>query len=448
MEKFTPHGYQKKAIKHILEHKRAGLFLDMGLGKTVITLTAIEKLIYDYMAVYKVLIIAPLRVAEDTWTSESAKWEHLKHLRIVKVLGNEKERFRALRQPGDIYIINRENVAWLVSKKRFDFDTVVIDELTSFKNHRSQRFLALKHKIASCKRVIGLTGTPAPNGLIDLWAQMYLLDGGARLGKTLTSYRENYFVPDKRGGSVIFSYRLKDKADKAIYNSISDICLTLGAKDLIELPTRIDNTVYITFSETERLAYEKFEREQYMEFTNAIVTAATKAVLINKLLQFCNGGMYTEDGGSVEYGTKKIDALKDIIDANNGKPILCFYSYKIDYERITRHFKDTRRLESEKDIKDWNDGKIPLLLAHPASCGYGLNLQAGGATIVWYGLTWSLEQYQQANARVYRQGQKERVVIHHLIMKGSVEERVLKVLLGKQEVQNSMLEYLERKYKE
>lgn len=451
-EVFKPHKYQKIAIKHILKTKRAGLFLDMGLGKTVITLTAIDKLMYDRLEINKVLIIAPLRVAEDTWSREVEKWEHLKHLTISKILGNVKERRKAIMTDADIYIINRENVVWLINElssfgNGWGFDMVVVDELSSFKAPSSKRFKALKKYISRSSRVLGLTGTPSPNGLIDLWSQVYLIDSGERLGRTLTGYRERFFLPDKRNQQTIFSYKPKEEAEDNIHKKLEDICLSMTANDWLDLPERIDNINYITLDSKEKEAYKKFEREMVLMLLEGEVTAVTKGVLTNKLLQFCNGAMYLESGEVGVVSDKKIKALEEIVECSNGKPILCFYSYKHDLERIKKAFKNATVLENSETIEQWNKGEIQLLLTHPASAGHGLNLQAGGNIIVWFGLTWSLELYMQANARLHRQGQKESVIIHHLITKDTVEERVLNALKNKKEVQDDLMEYLKSKYK-
>lgn len=448
MEKFKPHNYQQMALEKIYTTPRVGLFLDMGLGKTVITLTAINDLIYNRFEITKVLIIAPLRVAEDTWSREIDKWEHLKDLKLVKVLGSSNKRREALAQKADIYIINRENVVWLIDELNsslgvnWDFDMVVIDELSSFKSPKAQRFKALKKYISKSERVIGLTGTPAPNGLIDLWSQMYLIDGGERLGKTVTGYRERYFKPNQRNQKVVFNYSLKDGAEKSIKDKISDICISMKAEDWLEMPDISYVDKIVKLSDEEMNSYLEFERKSYMDFIEGEVTAASAAALTTKLLQYSNGAMYLEDGGYVHTSDKKLDILDDIIDTAQGKPILCFYSFKHDLERIKARFPEAVKLKTSNDIEQWNKGNIPLLLAHPAGAGHGLNLQAGGNIIVWFGLTWSLELYQQANARLYRQGQKEKVIIHHLITEGTVDREVLKSLQNKEEVQENLLNAL------
>lgn len=451
MLEFKPHKYQEIAINKIYETPKVGLFLDMGLGKTVITLTAIEDLIYNQFEITKVLVIAPLRVAEDTWSRESEKWGHLKNLKISKVLGTPEQRRRALAEEADIYIINRENVVWLTNElsgvgNGWDFDMVVIDELSSFKSPKAQRFRALRKYITKSDRVVGLTGTPAPNGLIDLWSQIYLLDGGQRLGKTITGYRERYFIPNQRNQTTIFNYKPKEESEKAIKDKISDICVSMKAEDWLEMPERIDTVQSVKLSDKEMRAYEKFEKESYIQFIEGEVTAASAAALTNKLLQYSNGAMYLSGGGYAKTSDKKLDMLEELIETSQGKPILCFYSFKHDLERIKERFSFAKKLQDAEDIKEWNNGNIRLLLAHPAGAGHGLNLQAGGNIIVWFGLTWSLELYQQANARLYRQGQENAVIIHHLITEGTADESVLKSLQGKEEIQEELLKSLKAKF--
>ena len=448
---YIPHKYQQLAEQHIYKTPRCGLFLEMGLGKTVVTLTALNNLIYDRFEVGKALVIAPLRVAEDTWSRESEKWEHLRHLRISKILGTPTQRRKALAADADIYIINRENVVWLCDELSqigdgWAFDAVVIDELSSFKSPKAQRFKSLRKYITRSPRVIGLTGTPAPNGLIDLWSQIYLLDGGERLGKTVTGFRERYFTPNQRNQTTVFNYKPKPEAEASINAKIADICISMKAEDWLEMPERLDSVQTVRLSEKEMAAYEKFEKEAYLQFMEGEVMAATAAALTGKLLQYSNGAMYLPDGGYVETSGKKLDMLEELAEAANGKPILCFYSFRHDLERIQKRFPRARKLESSQDITDWNNGEIPMLLAHPAGAGHGLNLQAGGHIIVWFGLTWSLELYQQANARLYRQGQQEAVIIHHLIAEGTMDSRVLESLQGKKDVQDDLMEALKVKY--
>lgn len=451
---FTPHKYQEIAINKIYDTPKVGLFLDMGLGKTVITLTAIDELMYGRFDISKALVIAPLRVAEDTWSREGEKWDHLKHLKISKILGTPAQRRKALTAEADIYITNRENVVWLTNEMScfgngWDFDMVVIDELSSFKSSKSQRFRALKKYITRSKRVIGLTGTPAPNGLIDLWSQIYLLDGGERLGKTVTGFRERYFTPNQRNAVTVFNYKPKEGAENSIREKISDICISMTAEDWLEMPERVDRVQSVKLSDKEYKAYEDFERDSYLKFIGGEITAASAAALTNKLLQYSNGAVYTGDGGYLETSGKKLEMLEEITELASGKPILCFYSYKHDLERILKKFPYARKLDSPTDIEDWNGGKIPLLLAHPAGAGHGLNLQGGGNIIVWFGLTWSLELYQQANARLYRQGQKQgSVIIHHLITEDTADIRVFNSLQNKKDVQSELLESLKAKYGE
>lgn len=451
---FKPHGYQNKAIQHVIDNPKCGLFLDMGLGKTVSTLTAIDILKFDYFSISKVLVIAPLRVAEDTWVSEVEKWNHLQHLKIAKILGTPKMRRKALVSDADIYITNRENVPWLCDElssfgEGWLFDMIVIDELSSFKNGKSKRFKSLKKYISSCKRVVGLTGTPAPNSLLDLWSQLYLLDQGERLGKTITGYKERYFSPDKRNATTIFSYKIKDGTEYSIKNKISDICLSMKAEDWLDMPDKIINTQMVNFEDKEQQRYLEFEKNQYLAFLDTEVTAVSKAVLINKLLQFSNGALYTDDEGYQITSNAKLDRLEEVVELANGKPVLCFYIYKHDLERIKEKFKHAVKLGdngTNADIDSWNKGEISLLLAHPASAGHGLNLQFGGSTIVWFGLTWSLELYQQANARLYRQGQNESVIIHHILTESTMDTRVLDSLENRTDVQDTLLEALKFKY--
>lgn len=449
--KYRPHKYQQLAEQHIYDTPRCGLFLEMGLGKTVVTLTALNELIYDRFEIAKALVIAPLRVAEDTWSRESEKWDHLQHLRISKILGTPTQRRRALAREADIYIINRENVVWLCNELSqigdgWDFDAVVIDELSSFKSPKAQRFKALRKTITRSSRVIGLTGTPAPNGLIDLWSQIYLLDGGERLGKTVTGFRERYFVPNQRNQTTIFNYAPKPETERRINELISDICISMKAEDWLEMPERIDSIQSVRLSEKEMAGYEKFEKEQYLQFLEGEVTAASAAALTGKLLQYSNGAMYLPEGGYVKTSDKKLDMLEEVAEAAGGKPILCFYSFRHDLERIQERFPKAKKLEGSKEIEAWNNGDIPMLLAHPAGAGHGLNLQVGGHIIVWFGLTWSLELYQQANARLYRQGQTEAVIIHHLITEGTMDSWVLESLQGKKDVQDELMEALKAKY--
>lgn len=438
--KYEPHGYQEYATNWILNKDKVGLLMDMGLGKTVCTLTAIEELIYNYFDIVKALVIAPLRVAEDTWTVEAEKWDHLKHLKISKILGNEKERRAALNIKADIYVINRENVVWLVKEcgKHWPFDMVVVDELSSFKSPKSQRFKALRKVRA--KRIVGLTGTPSPNGLMDLWSEIYLLDQGERLGRTLTSYRDQYFMPDKRNQNIIFSYKPKEEAEEVIYKKLSDICISMKAEDYLELPERIDNIIPVNLQKDVEEKYKKFEKELLLPLKDSDIVANNAAVLTNKLLQFANGAIYDENDEVVEIHNEKLKALEEIIEAASGKPVLIFYAYKHDRDRLKKYFKSAKELKTLEEIKKWNNGEIEIMLVHPASAGHGLNLQAGGNIIIWFGLTWSLELYQQANARLYRQGQKQNVIIHHLVARGTIDEDVMKALENKSVGQEVLLQ--------
>lgn len=395
---------------------------------------------------YKILVIAPLRVAEDTWSTEIEKWDHLKHLRISKVLGNPKQRIKAMNTPADIYVTNRENVEWLVKEyySEWLFDMCVIDELSSFKSSKAVRFRELRKVRPYFKRIVGLTGTPAPNSLVDLWPQIYLLDGGKRLGRTITGYKQQYFYPVQANGHIVYKYGLKDGAEETIHQKIGDICISMMAKDYLNLPERIDNEINIKLPDEAVKKYKKFEKDLVLELGDNDITASNAAVLTNKLLQMSNGAMYSENRSVVEIHEEKLKALLDIIEAANGKSVLIFYSFKHDFDRIV-NFLDKNKisakgLEDSKDIKKWNEGKILVLLVHPASAGHGLNLQYGGNIIVWFGLTWSLELYQQANARLYRQGQKENVIIHHLVCKGTVDEDVMRALGSKELNQNILLE--------
>lgn len=441
--RFLPHDYQRFAIRKLMDLPEAGLFLDMGLGKTVITLTAIQELMYMEMCVDQVLVIAPKRVAEDTWTTEAGKWDHLQYLKISRVIGPKEKRLAALRETADIYVINRENVEWLVDlyRKDWPFDMVVVDELSSFKSSRAKRFKALRSVRPMIRRFVGLTGTPTPNSLMDLWPQMYLIDQGERLGRTVTGYRQRYFIPGKTNGYVVYSYELKRGSEERIRELISDICISMRAEDYLQMPELIVNDIPVTLSNRERKLYETMEHEQLLEVDEEEITALSAAAVYNKLLQMANGGVYTDDGGVIEIHRRKLEALEEILETANGQPVLVFYTFRHDFGRLMQHFRKLgpRTLKSPQDIRDWNDGKIPLLLAQPASMGHGLNLQAGGHIIVWYGMNWSLELYQQANARLYRQGQKNGVIVHRLIAQGTIDEDVAKRLKKKDRLQEDLL---------
>lgn len=401
---------------------------------------------FDFFEVTKVLVIAPLRVAEDTWSRESEKWDHLRHLRISKVLGTAAQRKAALEADADIYVVNRENVVWLTENLRhWDFDMVVIDELSSFKNPQSKRFRALRKVIARSSRVVGLTGTPSPNSLMDLWAEIYLLDRGERLGKTLGAYREEFFRPGARNGYVVYNWSLRPGCREKIEKRISDICVSMSAADYLTLPKRIDNVIPVRLTESEMKLYRTMEQEQLLHLSDGDdIVALNAAAVMTKLLQIANGRAYNVDGQPVDIHRKKLEALQEIID-DTDSPVLVFYSFQHDLEAILAVLPDARKLEGPKDIGEWNDGHIRVLLAHPASVGYGLNLQDGGHTIIWYGLTWSLELYQQANARLYRQGQTKPVIIHHLVAEGTVDEQVMTALQHKDMSQAALLAALKER---
>ena len=440
--KYTPHNYQKYAAEFIENHKTAAIFLDMGLGKTIITLTAINDLCFDTFEVQKVLVIAPLRVARDTWSAEIEKWEHLKHLKYSVVIGTETERLAALNTPADIYIINRENVVWLVEDSGFpfDFDMVVIDELSSFKSHRSKRFKSLMKVRPVIKRMVGLTGTPSSNGLMDLWAEFKLLDMGKRLGRFITHYRDEFFRPDKRNGQVIFSYKPKDGAEDEIYRRISDITISMKAAEHLKMPDCVMNTVSVNLSEKEMKMYKALKTDLVLSVGNREIDAVNAGALSNKLSQMANGAVYDENKTYIEIHSRKLDALEDLIEQANGKPVLVAYWFKHDFERIQKRF-DVREIKSSKDIADWNSGKISVAIIHPASAGHGLNLQTGGSTLIWFGLTWSLELYRQTNARLWRQGQKSDVVIiHHIITKGTIDEHIMRALQNKEKTQSDLID--------
>lgn len=438
---FKPHGYQQQMFEYIDTHPVAALFLDMGLGKTVITLTAIKNLMYDSFEVKKVLVIAPLRVARDTWPNEIEKWNHLQDLRYSVVVGNQIERQSALKQEVEIYIINRENVTWLIEKSgyQFDFDMVIIDELSSFKSHAAKRFKSLLKVRPFIKRIVGLTGTPSSNGLMDLWAQFRILDKGERLGRFITHYRQRYFDPDQRNGMVIYSYKPKPEAEEAIYNQIEDITVSMKAEDYLDMPEFITNEVVVKLSDKERKVYDEMRKEMIVEVKDKEIDAINAASLSNKLLQMASGSVYDEQKESVWLHDRKLDALEDLVEAANGKPLLVVYWFKHDLTRITQRF-DVKVLKTQQDFQDWNKGLIPIALIHPASAGHGLNLQVGGSTLVWFSLTWSLELYQQTNARLYRQGQKESVVVHHIITEDTIDEDVMKALRLKDKFQNQLME--------
>lgn len=451
MQTFTPHNYQQYCIGRAVTDDKLGLLLDMGLGKTVITLSAIKELRYNRFAIGKTLVIAPKKVAEDTWEKERAKWEHTQLIRVSICLGTAQKRIKALNTPADVYVINRENAQWLVDYYRnaWPFDLVVIDELSSFKNSQSKRFKALKKIRPRMKRVVGLTGTPSPNGYLDLWAQIYLLDQGERLGKTFTAYREKYFVPDKRSAERVFTYRLKEGAEEEIKNKISDICISLQAKDYLELPPCIDDVRYVKLDSKAQKQYDQMEKDMLLQVDESTIDAQSAAVLYGKLLQMCNGAIYGEDRRVIELHDCKLEAFSELVESLSGKAMLVFYNYQHDRDRIKALLaKENLRvgdLKTPDDISRWNNKELDVLLAHPASAAYGLNLQAGGSHVVWFGLNWSLELYQQANARLHRQGQTEPVYIHHLVVDGGMDQTVMTALEAKADVQDTLLQALKAK---
>ena len=438
--KYVPHDYQQYATEYIKSHPVAAVLLDMGLGKTAISLTALLDLLFDSFEAHRILVIAPLRVARDTWPAEIEKWDHLSMLTYSVAVGSEKDRKAALMRDADIYIINRENVQWLVEQSGipFTFDTVIVDELSSFKNHQSKRFKALMKVRPRIKRIVGLTGTPSANGLMDLWAEYKVLDMGQRLGRFIGMYRNNYFRPDKRNGQIIYSYKLLPGADKAIYKQISDITISMKATDHLKMPELVMNTHTVELSDDEREHYDELKQTLVLQLPEKEITVANAAALTGKLLQMANGAIYDDDGDHIHIHDRKLDALEDLIEGANGKPVLVAYWFKHDLERIKSRFK-VREIKSSSDIREWNAGKIPVAVIHPASAGHGLNLQTGGSTLIWFGLTWSLELYQQTNARLWRQGQQDTVVIHHIITDDTVDGRVLKALQSKEKIQDSLI---------
>ena len=451
------HPYQTFCVGFIETHPACGIFLDMGLGKTSIALTAIEHLLHDSFEVSRILIIAPLRVARDTWLNELAKWAHLRNLRMERVIGSPKERVAALSRKAELYIINRENVEWLVKHyagRKLPFDMLVIDELSSFKNSHAKRFMALKRVIGQFSRIVGLTGTPAPNGLEDLWPQIFLLDRGQRLGRTMRSYIDLFFTTPNSW--LPYKHELKPGAEDEIYKRIGDICVSMRATDHLQMPERVDNIVELTLSTKEEKLYKQMERDMLLPYADGDVLAINAATLAGKLLQLANGAVYDEFHNIRVIHERKLDALEDLIEAANGKPVLVMYLYKHDLTRIQERFgkwspeneSGVRELKTSQDMTDWNEGRIPIAVTQPASTGHGLNLQHGGSTIIWFGLNWSLELYEQANARLWRQGQKHTVVIHHLVVKGTMDEQVMKALHDKAADQNALLSAVKARIEE
>lgn len=442
---FTPYPHQQAGIRWIIDRPAAGLFWGMGSGKTVTTLTALDAILHDELEDGPVLVIAPKRVAENTWSKETAKWKHLRHLRVSTVIGSAKERQAALDATADLYVINRENVGWLVEHLggRWPFPIVVIDELSSFKNQQAKRWKALRRVRGRIRRIIGLTGTPRPNGLEDLWPEMYLLDGGARLGKTVGAFRQQFLVPERMNGFVVYSYRPKEGAEAEVYERISDICMSVRKEDVLSLPGQIYEDVEVTPPPSILKQYKQFEKEKVMECLddNGEIVAGSAAALTNKLLQFANGAIYDLDGYVHKIHDLKLDALEELVEAAGGDSVLVLYNYQHDKDRIRERI-DCRLLDTSEDIDAWNRGEIPVALAHPASIGHGLNLQDGGHIIVWFGLTWSLELYQQANERLNRPGQKHVCKVYHLMLKGTHDERVLQALQRKDIGQAAAIEAL------
>ena len=445
--KYAPHDYQAYAIDYIETHPIATVFLDMGLGKTSITLTAIRNLLFDSFEVYRVLVIAPLRVARDTWTAEADKWDHLQDLICSVAVGNEAQRRAALLRPADVYIINRENVQWLIEESgiNLDIDMIVIDELSSFKNHNTKRFRSLLKIRPKVSRIVGLTGTPTPNGLMDLWAQFRILDRGERLGRFITKYRADYFMPDKRNGQIIYSYKPLPYAEEAIYRKISDITISMKSTDHLKMPELISSEYTVQLSDEELSHYEELKRDLVLTLGDGEITAANAASLSNKLSQMANGAVYDDNGSVVSIHDRKLDALEDLIEAANGKPVLVAYWFKHDLTRITERLKKLHIpfscLDDTTSIRRWNAGEIPVALIHPASAGHGLNLQSGGSTLVWFGVTWSLELYQQTVARLWRQGQtSQTVVVQHIVTKATIDNRIMKALSLKEHTQTALID--------
>ena len=442
---YKPHDYQLFAIHFIETHPEAAVLLECGLGKTSITLTALNDMMFDRFEVHKALIIAPIRVCRNSWAAEIEKWDHLKDMTYSLILGSREQRLAALRRKADLYIINRENVQWLIesSGMPFDFDMVVIDELSSFKNHQSKRFRALRNVRPFIKRIVGLTGTPCSNGLMDLWAQFRLLDKGVRLGKRIGQYRDAYFTPDWNG----FTYSPRKGAEKEIYAKIADISISMKTTDHLQMPELVMTADTVTLDEATATIYKDMEQDMCLDFGGDSITAANAGVLCGKLTQLASGAVYTDGSSVMRIHSHKLDALEDLLEAQNGKPALIAYWYKHERDTIMQRF-DCREIKTDADIADWNAGKIPVALIQPSSAGHGLNLQSGGSTIIWYTMSWSLELYQQTNARLWRQGQQsETVVIHHLVSAGTIDEDIMKVLKMKDKTQTAMMRAVKARVK-
>lgn len=445
--KYNPHDYQRYATEYIESHPAAAVFLDTGLGKTSITLTALNNLLFDYFAVHRILVVAPLRVARNTWSDEIEKWEHLHNLTFAIAVGSEKERLEALKKQADITMINRENLQWLIEKsgQPFEYDMVVIDELSSFKNHQAKRFKALMKVRPKVKRIVGLTGTPSSNGLIDLFAEFKILDMGMRLGRFIGQYRNTYFKPDKVNGPIVYSYKPLPGAEDAIYEKISDITISMKAADHLKMPELVNTKYMVHLSEKEKKKYEDMKAELVLALPEGEITAANAASLSGKLSQMANGAVYADDESILPIHDRKLDALEDIIESANGKPILIAYWFKHDLMRIEQRLTEKKipfqKLDSDASMKKWNRGELPVALIHPASAGHGLNLQSGGSTIVWFGITWSLELYQQTVARLYRQGQSSgTVTVIHILTEGTVDEKIMKALADKDSTQSALID--------
>ena len=440
--KYQPHDYQKYATQFIIDHPVAAILLQMGLGKSVITLTAIQQLLASG-SVHKVLVIGPLRVARDTWPAEIEKWDHLSRLEYSVAVGTESERRAALMLDVPIHIINRENVQWLIESSHipFEYDMIVIDELSSFKNHQAKRFKSLMKQRHRVSRVVGLTGTPSSNGLNDLFAEYKLLDMGKRLGRFITQYRQDFFVPDKCGYDRVYSWKPRPGAEQEIYRRIGDITVSMKSVDFLKMPECVINRVPVAMDSNERDLYDELKTELVLSLGDDIIDAKNAAALSGKLTQMSNGAVYSEAGDAIRLHDRKLDALEDLIEAANGNPVLVAYWYQHDIQRIQERFPKVRTLRTSRDIADWNAGKIPVAAIHPASAGHGLNLQAGGSTLVWFGLTWSLELYQQTNARLWRQGQQaETVVIHHIITTDTIDEQIMDALERKDRTQAALID--------
>lgn len=445
--KYKPHDYQKYATEYIESHPEAAVFLDMGLGKTSITLTALNNLLFDYFDVHRILVIAPLRVARNTWSDEIEKWDHLHNLTFAIAVGSEKERLEALKKQADITMINRENLQWLIEKsgQPFEYDMVVIDELSSFKNHQAKRFKALMKVRPKVKRIVGLTGTPSSNGLMDLFAEFKILDMGVRLGRFIGQYRNTYFNPDKVNGPIVYSYKPLPGAEDAIYEKISDITISMKAADHLKMPELVNTKYMVHLSEKEKKKYEDMKAKLVLELPEGEITAANAASLSGKLSQMANGAVYADNESILPIHDRKLDALEDIIESANGKPLLIAYWFKHDLIRIEQRLTEKKipfqKLDSDASMKMWNKGELPVALIHPASAGHGLNLQSGGSTLVWFGITWSLELYQQTVARLYRQGQSSRTVtVIHILTQGTVDEKIMKALAEKDSTQSALID--------